>query len=148
MLSPSADPPRAYCPRLLTRDFARTWAFYRDVIGLTPRKGNGEPPYGEFVEGDRAVLAVFDRGAMAAAVGLEPVAEPLNAVGSALVGFEVTDVDATANRLRSAGVALLRPPTDRHDWMLRTLHVRDPDGFLVELFQPIPPDHSHPHPHE
>ena len=49
----------------------------------------------------------------------------------------VGDVDATAAVLRGRGVPLLSEPTDR-PWGHRTLHVADPDGFVVEFAQEIP----------
>ena len=47
------------------------------------------------------------------------------------------DVDAEAERLEAAGVGILRGPVDRA-WGHRTLHLQDPDGFVVELAQEIP----------
>jgi lactoylglutathione lyase len=49
----------------------------------------------------------------------------------------VEDVDAEAARLRSAGATILSGPVDRV-WGHRTLHLEDPDGFVVELAQEIP----------
>jgi lactoylglutathione lyase len=46
------------------------------------------------------------------------------------------DVDAEAARLRAAGAEILTGPTDRV-WGHRTLHLLDPDGFVVELAQEI-----------
>jgi lactoylglutathione lyase len=53
------------------------------------------------------------------------------------VVFLVDDVDAEAERLREAGVVVLKGPVDRA-WGHRTLHVEDPDGFVVELAEEIP----------
>ena len=49
----------------------------------------------------------------------------------------VDDVDAFAEALRDRGVQLLSEPADR-PWGHRTLHVADPDGFVVEFAQEIP----------
>src|SRR5438128_5817707 len=46
--------------------------------------------------------------------------------------FLVEDVDAEAERLRGLGVEFLSGPADR-PWGHRTLHLLDPDGFVVEL---------------
>ncbi|HEY7606138.1 MAG TPA: VOC family protein, partial [Actinomycetes bacterium] len=51
--------------------------------------------------------------------------------------FLVTDVDAEAERLQEAGVPVLNGPVDRA-WGHRTLHLEDPDGFVVELATEIP----------
>ena len=49
--------------------------------------------------------------------------------------FFVDDVNAEHERLARAGVPVLSPPTDR-PWGERTLHVADPDGYVVELTRP------------
>ena len=41
------------------------------------------------------------------------------------------------NGLEAAGVGVLMGPVDRA-WGHRTLHLQDPDGFVVELAQEIP----------
>ena len=138
-MSPSKpDPLQFGNVRLLVKDFKRSWRFYRDVLGLTPAKGHGEPPYGEFVWRGRTVVGVFDRKLMAEAVGLRPGAYPTQNVGRSALIFEVKDVDAVAVRLRRRGARLLCAPTDRPAWRIRTLHVRDPDGYLVEVYSRLP----------
>ncbi|MCI4372200.1 MAG: VOC family protein [Thermoplasmata archaeon] len=143
MGTPGADPLQFYGVRLLVKDFAKSWRFYRDVLGLTPNKGHGQPPYGEFLSKNRSVVSIFDRKLMATAVGLAPGRYAATATGRAALVFEVTDVDATARRLRQRKVRLLQGPTDRPDWRLRTIHLRDPDGYLIEIYSPMV--HEHPH---
>jgi lactoylglutathione lyase len=46
------------------------------------------------------------------------------------LAFEVDDIYATCERLRSSGVAILRPPRDG-----RMAFVKSPDGHSVELLQ-------------
>jgi len=53
------------------------------------------------------------------------------------VVFLVDDADEEAQRLRGLGVEILAGPVDR-PWRHRTLHLLDPDGFVVELAQAIP----------
>jgi predicted enzyme related to lactoylglutathione lyase len=122
-----------YSVRLLANDFRKTWHFYRDRVGLVPAPGHGEPPYGEFVWRGRPLLAVFDRTVMARSVGLLPGRSSVRNVGGAAVVLEVADADREAARLRRRGVRLLRGPTDRSEWGLRTVHFLDPDGHLVEV---------------
>ncbi|HYK93836.1 MAG TPA: VOC family protein [Thermoplasmata archaeon] len=124
---------RLYGPRLLVEDFGRSWNFYRDVIGLRPVRGHGTPPYGEFEFGKGAVLGLFDRGLMAEATGQLAVKHSSREVGPSMIVFEVGDVDQFAVRLRRKRVKWVRGPTDRPEWALRTLHLRDPDGNLVEI---------------
>ncbi|MGP8077033.1 MAG: VOC family protein [Thermoplasmata archaeon] len=133
-----ADTPTVYCVRLLVRDFRKSWHFYRDRLGLTPMKGHGQPPYGEFVDKGRAMLAIFDRKLMAKAVGLSAGRYSSKNVGRSTVIFSVEDVDRFAQLLRRRKVRLLRGPTNRRDWGLRTIHFQDPDGYLVEVYSAIP----------
>ena len=129
----TSDPLQFYGVRLLVKNFEKSWRFYRDVLGLAPQKGHGEPPYGEFVWKNRSAVSLFDRKLMAIAVGLPPGRYARAAVGRAALIFEVKDVDATARRLRRRKVRLLQGPTDRPDWRLRTIHLRDPDGYFIEI---------------
>jgi len=46
------------------------------------------------------------------------------------------EVDACAEVLQKAGVALVSPPTDQ-PWGHRTLFFRDPDGNLLEIYADI-----------
>jgi lactoylglutathione lyase len=123
--------------RLLVSDFARSWSFYRDDLGLTPVPGHGQPPYGEFRTGRRATVAVFDRAEMARSIGL-PIRPPGGrATGPIALILEVPNVDDFARHLRSRKVPVLRGPTDRPAWGLRTLHLVDPDRNLVEVYSSL-----------
>ena len=116
---------------LFVEDLERSLAFYRDVIGLPFRlRGDG---YVEFAtEGSR--FGLYDRNRLGELTGQDATA-PARAGGE--VVFLVADVDAEAERLRAAGATILAGPVDRV-WGHRTLHVEDPDGFVVELAEEIP----------
>jgi lactoylglutathione lyase len=116
---------------LFVDDLERSLAFYRDVIGLPFRlQGDG---YVEFAtQGTR--FGLYDRGRLGELTGQDSTA-PGRPGGE--VVFLVADVDAEAERLRAAGATLLKGPVDRA-WGHRTLHVEDPDGFVVELAEEIP----------
>ena len=116
---------------LFVADLERSVAFYRDVIGL-PFKLRGDG-YAEFAtEGSR--FGLYDRGRLDELTGQG--AEAPDQPGGEVV-FLVEDVDAEAVRLRAAGVTILKGPVDRA-WGHRTVHVEDPDGFVVELAVEIP----------
>ena len=116
---------------LFVGDLERSVAFYRDVIRLEFKLlGDG---YAEFAtEGTR--FGLYDRNRLDELIGREATAP--GAPGGELV-FLVGDVDAEAERLRGAGATILKGPVDRA-WGHRTLHVEDPDGFVVELAEEIP----------
>jgi lactoylglutathione lyase len=116
---------------LFVRDLERSVAFYRDVIGL-PFKLQGDG-YVEFAT-QGARFGLYDRNRLGELTGQRT--GPPDHPGGEVV-FLVEDVDAEAERLREAGVTILRGPLDRA-WGHRTLHLEDPDGFVVELAGEIP----------
>jgi lactoylglutathione lyase len=116
---------------LFVADLERSVAFYRDVVGLPFRlQGDG---YVEFAT-QGAKFGLYDRNRLGELTGQGP--EPPDRPGGEVV-LLVEDVDAEAARLRAAGAAILSGPVDRA-WGHRTVHVLDPDGFVVELAEEIP----------
>lgn len=100
--------------------------------------GDGTPPYGEVGSSERFV-GLFLRGAMDEWLG--PAGPIADAPDRFSLVFEVPDVDRTLDRLEKAEVAIEIGATDRPLWGLRTVHRRDPDGNLVELYtrlRPVP----------
>jgi lactoylglutathione lyase len=116
---------------LFVGDLERSVGFYRDVVGVPFRLyGDG---YAEFATRG-ARLGLYDRNRLAELTGHD--ASPPGRPGGEVV-FLVGDVDAEAARLAAAGATILTGPVDR-PWGHRTLHVEDPDGFVVELAEEIP----------
>jgi lactoylglutathione lyase len=116
---------------LFVGDLERSVAFYRDVVGV-PFKLAGDGYVELATRGAR--LGLYDRNRLGELTGHD--AEAPGRPGGEVV-FLVEDVDAEAERLRAAGAAILSGPVDR-PWGHRTLHLEDPDGFVVELAQEIP----------
>ena len=106
----------------------RSTAFYRDVIGLKVRiEGNG---YVEF-EMDNTKFSLFERSKLQELIGHEGGKAPCGEIG-----FAIDDVDGEAERLKELGVRILRGPMDR-PWGERTLHIKDPDGNIIEFAQKL-----------
>jgi lactoylglutathione lyase len=116
---------------LFVADLERSVAFYRDVLGV-PFKLQGDG-YVEFAT-QGAKFGLYDRSRLEELTG--HAAEAPGSPGGEVV-LLVEDVDAEAERLRAAGATILKGPVDR-PWGHRTLHVEDPDGFVVELAVEIP----------
>lgn len=53
------------------------------------------------------------------------------------VYFEVDDVDAALQRLTAEGIRLEHPIVEQ-PWAQRVLRCYDPDGYIVELAEPMP----------
>jgi catechol 2,3-dioxygenase-like lactoylglutathione lyase family enzyme len=113
--------------RLVTEQFEAVLAFYKNLSGIEPvRLADG---FAE-VRFDGVVLAVssqqlvarFNAGAAIAASNR-----------SAILEFEVADVEAVHRRLLQAHVEIVLPPT-RMPWGNLSLLARDPDGNLVNIF--------------
>ena len=115
---------------LFVRDLEASSAFYRDVVGLHFKLRDAG--YAEFVTGETR-FGLLDRTRASDLIRREPTEG--GPAGEVL--FLVHDVDAEAERLRGLGVEFLSGPVDR-PWGHRTLHLLDPDGFVVELAQKIP----------
>ncbi len=124
--------------RLLVSNFKDCFLFYRDVLGFKTTYGSENDVYADFDTG-KTTLALFGRSNMSEALGTLHL--PENAIAQDKICFVlgVENVDSTCQRLKSLGVSLLTEPVDRPAWGIRTAHLRDPDGNLLEIFQPIPP---------
>ncbi len=114
---------------LYVSDLAASIAFYRDVVGASFKFEDAG--YAEFATGQTR-LALYEARRAAWLTG-----RPVTPGPAAEVVFRVSDVDAEARRMAALGVPLLSGPADR-PWGHRTVHVADPDGFVVEFAQEIP----------
>jgi len=120
--------------RLLVDNYRGSFRFYRDVMEMKVLHGNVDSGYAEFeVPGVR--LALFQRARMTEALGIpEPNGEGRGRV--ALV-FAVDDLDAAHRELEGKGVKFALAPRTHPDWDVRTAHLHDPDGNLIEINQRI-----------
>jgi predicted enzyme related to lactoylglutathione lyase len=111
--------------RILLRpvDFERSVAFYRDVIGLAV--------YREFDGG----VVFFLGGGFLEVSGRSPGPAGPNIQ----LWWQVRNVDATYQRLASAGVSIGQPPQTQ-PWGLRECWIADPDGVAIAVIE-VPEDH-------
>ena len=114
---------------LYVEDLEASVEFYRDVVGFAYKFTDAG--YAEFeTEGTRFALYERRRAEWLTGRTVAP-----GAAGEVVVMVE--DVDAWADRLAARRVEVLSGPADR-PWGHRTVHVADPDGFVVEFAQEIP----------
>lgn len=110
----------------VTDRFDEACRLYGEVLGWPVTKQWDEPQRGRiFGYGDAARIELMEAPADA---------PPVAPVTGTFVGFQVTDVDGLAVRLRDAGVTVLRPPTDQ-PWGHRNMAFVDPSGFELVAFQ-------------
>ena len=121
---------------LYVSDLPEAVAFYRDVVGLHHKFTDAG--YAEFATGQTR-FALYEQRRAAWLTGMHPAPGP-----AGQVVFITDDVDSQALRLTRLGVDVLSGPADR-PWGHRTLHIADPDGFVVEFAEPIPRTRSRKH---
>jgi predicted enzyme related to lactoylglutathione lyase len=115
--------------RLVTDDVRNLAAFYESLLG-TPATGSDD--YVE-LRPRGAVLAIVSRRAAEYAHAGE---WPAGGNRSAIMEFEVDDVDSERARLDALVTQWLQQPKDM-PWGNRSMLFRDPDGNPINLFQPL-----------
>jgi lactoylglutathione lyase len=123
--------------RLLTVNFDACFRFYRDVMGFTPTWGKEGDSFASFQAGDGPSVDLFDRAAMAEVVGTGNLPNEAAAQDRVALVCEVDDLDAEVMRLMGLSVTIVAGPQKQPDWDISTLHVRDPDGNLIEFYVPL-----------
>lgn len=122
---------------LYTDDLAAALAFYRDVLGLAPMKG--DPSRFQALDaGAGRVLLLFKRGAtlVPQPVPTGGTIPPHDGSGPQHIAFGISaaDCERWRERLNERGVAV--ESEARWERGGRSLYFRDPDGHLVELVTP------------
>lgn len=127
--------------RLLVKDFDECFRFYSEKMGLKVTWGELGGEYASFEAGQGEGIAIFPSDLMAPAVGnTDQSLPPANYREKVCIPIEVEDVDKTYEELLARGVEFLNKPTDMGGWGMRTVHLRDTEGNLIELYAPLPID--------
>ena len=113
--------------RLVTKDLDSLVSFYTMLTGAAAARL--APDFAEIrLEG--AIVAIStERAVQQFNVGAATAA----ANRSAILEFQVSDVDAVRNRLTDAPINYVMQPTDQ-PWGNRSMLLRDPDGNLINIF--------------
>ena len=116
--------------RLVTKDLDSLVAFYTMLTGAAAARL--APDFAEIrLEG--AIVAIStERAVQQFNVGAATAA----ANRSAILEFQVSDVDAVRTRLTDAPINYVMQPTDQ-PWGNRSMLLRDPDGNLINIFARI-----------
>jgi uncharacterized glyoxalase superfamily protein PhnB len=113
--------------RLVTKDLDSLVSFYTMLTGAAAARL--APDFAEIrLEG--AIVAIStERAVQQFNVGAATAA----ANQSAILEFQVSDVDAVRTRLTDAPINYVMQPTDQ-PWGNRSMLLRDPDGNLINIF--------------
>jgi predicted enzyme related to lactoylglutathione lyase len=107
-----------------TRDFDRSLAFFRDVIGLAVEEEWTDAGHGAtLTAGGPARIELLDL----------PDSAPLPELESLFLGLQVDDIDPIHRRAVDAGTEIVREPADR-PWGGRGFVVRDPNGVALNIY--------------
>lgn len=122
--------PSLYSVELRTAEWLRLVDWYRDVVGLRVAVRMTKAQYALLVggEGRLTILGRPDDAGLQQQAALPPAGESRWSLG-----FEATDLEATRDRLTTAGIAC--PPADERPEGYRELVIHDPDGNRVRFFE-------------
>jgi predicted enzyme related to lactoylglutathione lyase len=123
--------------RLLVSDVGACFRFYKDVLGLEVLEEPEGGPYCALKAGHDVGIGIFRRDLMSAAMSSGTTTQRDSEADRVALILEVDNIDSVVARVADAGATVIQPPTDRPEWGLRTAHVRDPEGNLIELMRPI-----------
>ena len=130
------DPPEpSRIPRLvntcvITNNVKQLVEFYEPILGLKATR-SGET-YAEFSTGV-GVLAIFSAEAQEKYI---PGSAEAAKNKSVILEFRVADIDQEYRRLQGLVKTWVKPPTTQ-PWGTRSIYFRDPDGNLVDFFEPL-----------
>ncbi len=125
--------------RLLVNDFDQCFDFYKNKVGLKVTWGEPGSPYASFDIGIPSGLCLFKSELMA-----ESIESSANQVKDLLsqdrfvIVINIENVDQTYKTLSSRGVEFINTPRNMEAWGLRVVHLRDPEGNLLELYSELP----------
>ena len=111
---------------LITRDVLALADFYARALGI---QAEGDETHTE-LHTEGAHLAIFSIDGMEQ---MAPLSMQGAGYGSFTLGFEVQDVDAEYERIKTLGVDFAMLPRT-HPWGARSFWFRDPDGNIVDFF--------------
>ena len=137
-INAQADAPRAGRPPslvytcLITNDVKQLTEFYERVLQVKPHPSGDS--YVEFPT-SAGTLAIFDGDAQEKYI---PGAAHAGQNRSAILEFNVANVDQEYTRLQKIVKAWVKPPTTQ-PYGSRSFYFRDPDGNLVDFFSRVKP---------
>ncbi|MCL5260915.1 MAG: VOC family protein [Gammaproteobacteria bacterium] len=131
--------------RFLVTKFDETFLFYRDTLGFKVTWGDLGEIFAQFQPGDdpKEFFTIFSKKLMAEDVKTLHLPSFASAQDNVVLVFSLgsrENVDKFYQILKTKGVKFVDQPQDHPRWGIRTVHLRDPDGNLLEFMAELPPD--------
>ena len=125
----------SYYPVIMTNDVVQTVAFYEKHFRFEALFTSDWYVHLQSKEDEHVTLAILDgQHSTIPAVGR-------GTVSGLLLNFEVEDVDAVYEELRASGLPILKDICDE-DFGQRHFITADPNGVLIDIIKPIPPNEA------
>ncbi|EZH66655.1 hypothetical protein DH09_12115 [Bacillaceae bacterium JMAK1] len=126
--------------RLLVSNFDDCLHFYETVMGFSLTWGERGGNYASFDVGEGSVLALFKKELIAETVGTKELPEQVRSQDPFMCIFEVSDLEETVREIKERGGTFISDIEAMPLWGISTVHLRDPDGNLIELITKLPQD--------
>ena len=118
---------------LLINDFPKSVKFYIEKLGLETT-WNDDKCYASFNVADGITgLSLFSSDLNAEAVGNVNKVQPTDCREKLLIALGVECVDTVYEALKAKGVEFINQPFDWEAAYMRAVHLRDPEGNLIEF---------------
>ncbi|MBW4664358.1 MAG: VOC family protein [Chroococcus sp. CMT-3BRIN-NPC107] len=122
--------------RLLVADLKACFEFYRDVMEFMVAMEALEDGYAEFSTPGMK-LSLFRRQEMAEMIGSDRPPVTVECQDKVSLIFTIANVDEAYHRLKVKGANFVTEPLNNPYYALKTVYLRDPDGTLIGLFEPM-----------
>ena len=121
---------------LYVDDVSRAIDFYERAFGLTCRFVSDDATYGEMETGDTTLSFASHSLVGGSLPGGYRHNDPAEPPAGVEIGFVMDDVPAAWDAAVAAGAVVVSAPTTK-PWGQTVAYVRDPNGTLVELGEPV-----------
>lgn len=123
--------------KILVDDTEAQFSFYSSVLGMTEKYRVKQGVDDDALE---EIIMTSAHGGDPALVLLHYLNRPTPPPGEAVLGFNVTDLDAAVRAARTAGGTVATPRKELPEFGISVAFVEDPEGHRLELVQRLTAD--------